>query len=91
MCVCVCVCVCANESEGVSQGVSMCACGCAIGVCVFNRVCVRVCVLVYARERWRVQELGIGDPEFAARQVVVFKVEFLAASDDPYDDPDEFA
>jgi hypothetical protein len=68
------VCVCANVHEGVSSGASMCACGCAIGVCVFNRVCVRVCVLVYARERWRVQELGIGDPEFAARQVVVFKV-----------------
>ena len=37
------------------------------------------------------QELGLGDPEFAARQVVVFKVEFLAASDDPYEDPDGFA
>ena len=36
------------------------------------------------------QELGIGDPKFAARQVVVFEVEFLAASDDPYDHPDEF-
>jgi hypothetical protein len=36
------------------------------------------------------QELGLGDPEFAARQVVVFKVEFLAASDDPYEDPDGF-
>ena len=42
------------------------------------------------RARLRVQELGLGDPEFVARQVVVFKVEFLAASDDPYDDPDEF-
>ena len=39
------------------------------------------------------QELGLGDPKFTARQVVVFKVrkvEFLAASDDPYEDPDEF-
>jgi hypothetical protein len=31
----------------------------------------------------------MGEPEFAARQVVVFKVEFLAASNDPYEDPDE--
>jgi hypothetical protein len=60
---------------------------------VFKRVSLRrgVYVLVYEWERWRVQELGIGDPEFAARQVVVFKVEFLAASDDPDEDPDEFA
>ena len=33
----------------------------------------------------------MGDPEIGARQVVVFKVEFLAASDAPYEDPDEFA
>ena len=53
-------------------------------------MCVCVCVFVYERERVHMQELGLGDPEFAARQVVVFKVEFLAASDDPYEDPDGF-